>query len=111
MHRYGINIHWDDIDKVYIAEVPELPGCSAHGNTYEKALNSVQEAIQLWIDTAIEIGRKIPKQRESTLRKNNRKISVKETADHKVAATVTRGYRDSRSVIHRTGHRVKDKNK
>ena len=65
MHRYGINIHWDDIDKVYIAEVPELPGCSAHGDTYEKALNSVQEAIQLWIDTAIEFGRKIPKQRET----------------------------------------------
>lgn len=60
MHRYRINIHWDDTDKVYIAEVPELPGCCAHGKTYEKALYSAQEAIQLWIDTAIEFGRKIP---------------------------------------------------
>ena len=110
MHRYGINIHWDDTDKVYIAEVPELPGCSAHGNTYEKALNSAQEAIQLWIDTAIEFGRKIPKQREAKPRKTSRRISRMGTTAHTVGKKVSNRSKDSRSVAPRTS-RVKDKNK
>jgi predicted RNase H-like HicB family nuclease len=37
-----------------IAEVPELPGCMAHGNTYEEAIQNIQTAIELWIDTAKE---------------------------------------------------------
>ena len=110
MHRYGINIYWDDTDKVYIAEVPELPGCSAHGNTYEKALNNAQEAIQLWINTAIEFGRKIPKQRGTKSRIANRRIPRRGTSAHTVGKKVTRGSEDNRSVVvHRTGHRVKDK--
>ena len=43
-----------------MAEVPELPGCMAHGNTYEEAVKNVQDAIQLWIDTAKEFGDPIP---------------------------------------------------
>jgi predicted RNase H-like HicB family nuclease len=43
-----------------VAEVPELPGCMAHGKTYEEAIKNVQDAIQLWIDTAKEFGDPIP---------------------------------------------------
>jgi predicted RNase H-like HicB family nuclease len=45
----------------FIAEAPELPGCSAHGPTQEAALASAQEAIRLWIDTANEFGDPVPK--------------------------------------------------
>lgn len=60
MHKYEIIIYWDKLDLVYIADVPELPGCSAHGSTYNEALNNIQEAIQLWIDTAYEFGDIVP---------------------------------------------------
>jgi predicted RNase H-like HicB family nuclease len=58
--RYEIIIYWSTEDEVFIAEVPELAGCCAHGDTPEAALASAQEAIQLWIDTAREFGDPIP---------------------------------------------------
>ena len=60
MQRYEIHIYWSDEDHVFVAEAPELPGCAAHGNTEELALENVKEAIQLWIDTAREFGDPIP---------------------------------------------------
>ena len=60
MHRYEVIIYWSDEDQVFIAEVPELAGCAAHGNTPEAALAQVQEAITLWLDTAREFGDPIP---------------------------------------------------
>jgi predicted RNase H-like HicB family nuclease len=45
---------------VFVAEVPELPGCMAHGGTPEAALANAHDAIQLWIDTAREFGDPIP---------------------------------------------------
>ena len=56
MNRYEIIIYWSNEDNIFIAEVPELPGCLAHGNSYEKALANAKEAIHLWIDTAKEFG-------------------------------------------------------
>ncbi|RMG70047.1 MAG: type II toxin-antitoxin system HicB family antitoxin [Nitrospirae bacterium] len=60
MYKYEIIIYWSREDKAYVAEVPELPGCMAHGNTYEDAIKNVQDAITLWIDTAKEFGDPIP---------------------------------------------------
>ena len=60
MDRYEIIIYWSEEDKVYVAEVPELPGCSAHGDSYESALNNAKEAIALWIETAKEFNDPIP---------------------------------------------------
>ena len=60
MSEYGIIIYWSDEDKAFIAEVPELPGCIAHGDTYEQALDNAKKAIQLWIKTAKEFGDHIP---------------------------------------------------
>ena len=67
MHKYEIIIYWDKKDKIYIAEIPELPGCTAHGNTYDVALKNAKKAIQLWIDTAIEFGDPIPEPKSSKL--------------------------------------------
>jgi len=60
MDKYEIIIYWSIEDDAYIAEVPELPGCMAHGDTYESALKNVKDAIQLWIKTAKEFNDSIP---------------------------------------------------
>ncbi len=60
MYKYEIIIYWSKEDEAFIAEVPELPGCMAHGETPEDALKNAKEAIQLWVDTAKEFGDTIP---------------------------------------------------
>jgi predicted RNase H-like HicB family nuclease len=59
--HYEIVLYWSDKDQAVIAEVPELPGCAADGETYEEALSNVQVIIDEWIATARELGREIPK--------------------------------------------------
>lgn len=61
MRKYGIVIFWSDEDQVFIADVPELPGCMAHGDTPQRALTNALEATELWLDTARELNRDIPK--------------------------------------------------
>ncbi|MFH1962013.1 MAG: type II toxin-antitoxin system HicB family antitoxin [bacterium] len=60
MDKYEIIIYWSDEDNAYISEIPELPGCIAHGENYELALRNAREAIQLWIKTAKEFDDLIP---------------------------------------------------
>lgn len=60
MHKYEVIIYWSAEDDAFVAEVPELPGCMAHGATQEDALGNAQEAVQLWIDTAREYGDPVP---------------------------------------------------
>jgi predicted RNase H-like HicB family nuclease len=60
MLNYEIILYWSAEDEAFIAEVPELSGCSAHGATQHEALDNAQEAMQLWIDTAIEFGDPVP---------------------------------------------------
>ena len=60
MYKYEVIIYWSDEDQVFIAELPELPGCMAHGESQESALKNAQEAVQLWIDTANEFGEPVP---------------------------------------------------
>jgi len=60
MNKYEVIIYWSEEDAVFVAEVPELAGCAAHGSTQEEALSSAHEAIRLWIDTAKEFGDPVP---------------------------------------------------
>ncbi len=60
MDRYEIIIFWSEEDAAFVAEVPELPGCSAHGATQEEALANIKRAMRLWIETAKEFGDPIP---------------------------------------------------
>ena len=60
MPKYEVIIYWSDEDRAFIAEVPELPGCAADGQTYAEALANVEVIIREWIDTATELGRPIP---------------------------------------------------
>ena len=59
--NYEIILYWSDEDQAVIAEVPELPGCAADGETYEDALTNVQTIMDEWIETARDLGREIPK--------------------------------------------------
>jgi predicted RNase H-like HicB family nuclease len=61
--RYEVIIYWSDQDEAFIAEVPELPGCAADGETYQEALANVETIIQEWIETAQRLGRPIPQPR------------------------------------------------
>ena len=61
--RYEIILYWSDEDQAFIAEVPELPGCAADGETYQEALANAEVVIDEWIETACELGRLVPKPR------------------------------------------------
>lgn len=58
--HYSVIIQWSDEDQAFIAEVPELPGCSTHGDTYEEAIKNAQEVIELWLENAMAAGKEIP---------------------------------------------------
>ena len=60
MYKYEVILYWSEDDRAYIAEVPELPGCMAHGDTPEAALKNSQDAIGLWIDIAKTHGDPVP---------------------------------------------------
>jgi len=61
--KYELIIYWSDDDQSFIAEIPELPGCMADGETYEQAVANAQQVVAEWIDTAKELGRPIPEPR------------------------------------------------
>jgi predicted RNase H-like HicB family nuclease len=61
--RYEVIIFWSDEDGSFVADVPELPGCMAHGRTHALALKNALAAVDLWLDTARELGRSIPSPR------------------------------------------------
>ncbi len=58
--HYKIILYYSQEDEAFIAEVPELPGCAADGETYQEALQNVELVMQEWIETAQELGRNIP---------------------------------------------------
>ena len=59
IHKYDVIISWSNEDGTSVAEVPGIPGCSAHGDT-RVALENVKQAIDLRIDTAREFGDPVP---------------------------------------------------
>jgi len=60
MYKYETIIYWSSEDDVFIAEVPELSGCMAHGSTQREALMNVNKAIRLWIDVSKKYNDPIP---------------------------------------------------
>jgi len=60
MMKYEIILYWSEEDNSYIAEVPELAGCAADGETPQAALANAEVIVKEWIETAIELGREIP---------------------------------------------------
>ena len=60
MAEYSIFIQYDPTDQIFVASIPELPGCMAHGETREQALEEIDIAKNLWIETAKEEGLPVP---------------------------------------------------
>lgn len=67
-NRYEIIIFWSDEDQAFIADVPELSGCMAHGSSHADALANAEEAIALWLETAQEHGDPVPQPKGRQLR-------------------------------------------
>ncbi len=60
MLKYEIIIYWSEDDQAFIADVPELPGCAADGQTHQQALANAEVVIREWIETAKALGRPVP---------------------------------------------------
>ena len=58
--RYGVKIQWSDEDQAFVAWVPDLPGCMAHGDTYQAALESILSAMEAQLEVCQELGRDVP---------------------------------------------------
>ena len=61
--RYELIIFWDDWDQIFVVDVPELPGCMAHGRSKSEAIAHAEAAIDLWLETAKEDRIAIPEPR------------------------------------------------
>ena len=60
MSKYEVIIYLSNEDDAFVAEVPELAGCTADGATYQTALANAEVIIQEWLGSARELGRPIP---------------------------------------------------
>ena len=60
MTKYEVILYWSSEDDAFIAEVPELAGCTADGATRQEALANVEVIIAEWMETARNLGRYIP---------------------------------------------------
>ena len=58
--RYTITIQWNGADDAFVATVPDLLGCMAHGKTQEAAIRNIEKAIELWIAMAREFADPVP---------------------------------------------------
>ena len=59
-NSYEMILWWSNEDEAYVVDVPELPGCMAHGSTRQEAITNAEDAIKFWIKTAKDDGLKIP---------------------------------------------------
>jgi len=59
---YSILLHEieDEGKRYWIAEFPELPGCTSHGSTVDEAVSNAKEAKKDWILDSLEEGDEIP---------------------------------------------------
>ena len=60
MSDYHINVFFSDDDEGYIADIPDLPSCSAFGATPQDIVAEVLRARDAWLDVARETGREVP---------------------------------------------------
>ena len=60
MYYYEILMYWSKEDNCFLAEIPELDGCVAHGENEYEALKNINQAKELWLETSKEFGEEIP---------------------------------------------------
>ena len=59
-NSYEMILWWSAEDGCYVVDVPELPGCMAHGSTRQEAIKNAEDAIELWLATAKDDGLEVP---------------------------------------------------
>lgn len=57
--KYPITFY-PDAQKGYVIEIKDLPGCMTQAETVEEAMENIEEARSLWIETAYEFEDDIP---------------------------------------------------
>jgi antitoxin HicB len=57
--KYPITLY-PDVEGGYVAEIKDLPGCLTQGETLEETINNINEARELWLETAYEANDEIP---------------------------------------------------
>jgi antitoxin HicB len=60
MHLYLIETFWSDEDEAWICTAPDLPGCSAAGDTPITAIREMQDAMDSWLEAWTNMGRELP---------------------------------------------------
>ncbi len=60
MNPYPIIVYYTPEDSGFFSVVPDLPGCTAHGETPEEALREAIIAQDLWVEAARDRGWPIP---------------------------------------------------
>lgn len=61
MEKYTLPVVIEKDENGYFAMCPALQGCYSQGDTYEEALENIQDAIRLNIEDIIESGEAIEK--------------------------------------------------
>ena len=67
MNRYQILVAWSPEDDLFLAQVPDLPGCIAHGANKEEALECAKAAIELYLEDLSQTGDSVPEPKEYQL--------------------------------------------
>jgi predicted RNase H-like HicB family nuclease len=62
--RMGYTIEAHEDAPVWFARVRELPGCMTEADTFEKVGPMIEDAMRLWIETALDAGMKVPQPHE-----------------------------------------------
>jgi predicted RNase H-like HicB family nuclease len=69
--RYEIILYWSEEDQAFIAEVPDLPGCIADGETYQQALQYLEIIMKEWVEIAQKLKWTIPEPKQRPVTANN----------------------------------------
>jgi predicted RNase H-like HicB family nuclease len=77
LSKYPKQVFWSDEDEGFVAVVPDLPGCSAIGETEADALTELESAIAAWIDAATSVGNKVPAPSNPAQRNYSGKLLVR----------------------------------
>ncbi|MEK6957861.1 MAG: type II toxin-antitoxin system HicB family antitoxin [archaeon] len=57
--KYRVIIEKDE-DGVFVAKVPDLPGCATEGKTKKELLRNVKEAIKAYVEALKKDGNPVP---------------------------------------------------
>lgn len=81
-HNYSVVLNWDARNEIWVALVPELPGCIARGDTRQKALEELQTSIPGWMEAMEKACSRFAPSLPSiqTLQKANRLLNTAEIA-------------------------------